>query len=64
MCDVGSCHAECLADYFSSSSEVNGASPSNNACDGYAALIEGVCSDLCVEEDGEDTVAFQDVRPL
>lgn len=57
---MGSCHAECLADNFSS--EDGSTSASTDVCDGYAALIDGVCSSICSEENGEDQAAFQNVR--
>lgn len=56
---MGSCHAECLADQFSS--EDGPTSTSTDVCDGYAALINGVCSSICSEETGEDQTGFQNV---
>lgn len=60
VCDVGSCQAACLADYFTL--EEGRVSAATNACSGYTALIAGVCTDVCDEDEGEDPAAFQEVR--
>lgn len=56
---MGSCHAECLADNFSSADGPT--STSTDVCDGYAALTDGVCSSICSKE---DQTAFQNVRAV